>query len=175
MEEIRTQGTSVLVVSHNLNSVRLLCKRTMVLHNGEVKFLGETDKAISLYHDLLAVPLEEPAGEDADGAVRDASVRLTSFTLVGPDGQATNHVKFGDEMTFVLEAEFLAPVNRPAFSFVLANERQQIIYSDYAHQQEHQRSFRAGERARFLVTVRATLPTGSYKARSGARWGLGTK
>ncbi len=173
MEEIRTQGTSVLVVSHNLNSVRLLCKRTMVLHNGEAKFLGETDKAISLYHDLLAMPLEEGAGVDGE-APRDAPVTLRSFTLLGPDGAPTNHVKFGDEMTFVLDVEFSGHVSRPAFSFVLANERQQIIYSDYAHQEENQRSFEAGERARFVVKVRATLPTGSYKVRAGARWGLGT-
>jgi ABC-2 type transport system ATP-binding protein len=169
MEEIRSEGTSVLVVSHNLNSVRLLCRRTLVLHNGEMKFLGETDEAISLYHELLAVPGDEPS-EPGD---RSAPVRIGSFSLLGQNGQSTNHVRFGEEMTFVLEVEFLDAVPSPAFSFVLANDRGQVVYSDTAHQAEFQRSYQAGERARFAAKIRATLPTGSYKARSAVRWTVG--
>jgi ABC-type polysaccharide/polyol phosphate transport system ATPase subunit len=169
MEEIRSQGTSVLVVSHNLNAVRLLCKRTLVLHNGEMKFLGETDAAISLYHELLAVPVEEPS-EPGNQA---APVRIESFAMLGENGLATNHVKFGEDVTFVLDAEFLAAVPRPAFSFVLANEKGQIVYSDDAHKAEFQRSYQAGERARFEARIRATLPTGTYKARCAVRWKVG--
>ncbi|MEX2558072.1 MAG: ABC transporter ATP-binding protein [Actinomycetota bacterium] len=169
MEEIRSQGTSVLVVSHNLNAVRLLCRKTLVLHNGETKFFGETDQAISLYHELLAVPLEEPS----EAGNRGAPVRIASFLMLGENGLATNHVRFGEEVTFVLDAEFLDDVVRPAFSFVLAHERGQIVYSDDAHKAEFQRSYAAGERARFEAKIRVTLPTGSYKARSAVRWELG--
>jgi ABC-type multidrug transport system ATPase subunit len=171
MEQIRSEGTSVLVVSHSLNAVRLLCRRTLVLHNGEMRFLGETDDAISLYHELLEVPVEEPSEPGSRGA----PVRIDSFALMGEDGQATNHVRFGEEMTFVLDAEFLDAVTRPAFSFVLANERGQVVYSDDAHRAEFQRSYAAGERARFEAKIRATLPTGSYKVRSAVRWTAGDK
>jgi ABC-type polysaccharide/polyol phosphate transport system ATPase subunit len=171
MEQIRSEGTSVLVVSHSLNAVRLLCRRTLVLHNGEMRFLGETDDAISLYHELLEVPVEEPSEPGSRGA----PVRIDSFALMGEDGQATNHVRFGEEMTFVLDAEFLDAVTRPAFSFVLANERGQVVYSDDAHLAEFQRSYAAGERARFEAKIRATLPTGSYKVRSAVRWTAGDK
>ena len=169
MEEIRSQGTSILVVSHNLNAVRLLCRRTLLLHNGEMRFFGETDAAISLYHELLAVPVEEPS-ELGDQA---APVRIESFAMLGGNGPATSLVKFGEDVTFVLDVEFLAPVSRPAFSFVLANERGQIVYSDFTHKAEFQRSYEAGERARFEAKIRATLPTGSYKVRSAVRWKVG--
>src|SRR5204863_8000785 len=33
MEEIRRQGATVLVVSHNMNAIRRLCSRTMLLHD----------------------------------------------------------------------------------------------------------------------------------------------
>ena len=166
MEQIRSEGTSVLVVSHNLNAVRLLCQRTMVLHNGDMRFLGDTDEAISLFHDLLAVPVEEPQEHGVAGA----PVRVDSVILLGADGRPSNHIRHGDEVTFVLAAEFLAPVARPAFSFVLASDNSQIIYSDYGHQEEFQRAYEAGERATFRATIRAELPTGSYKARCGVQW-----
>jgi ABC-type polysaccharide/polyol phosphate transport system ATPase subunit len=166
MEEIRNEGTSVLVVSHNLNAVRLLCRRTLVLHNGVVKFLGPTDEAISLYHELLDVHVDDTSEEGDAGA----PVKILSFSLLGEDGRTTNHVRFGEETNFVLEAEFREDLDRPAFSFVLANDRGQIVYSDYAHQAEFQRSYAAGERARFEVKIRTALPTGSYKVRSAVRW-----
>jgi lipopolysaccharide transport system ATP-binding protein len=171
MEEMRNEGTSVLVVSHNLNAVRLLCRRTLVLHNGAVEFLGDTDQAISLYHDLVAVPVEESSTE-GDSA---GPVKLLSFTLFGEDGKQSNHVRFGELMTFVLEADFHRPLEGPDFSFVLANERGQVVYSDFAKDLSQKRRFAAGERARFEVKVRAALPTGSYKVRGAVRWKNGEK
>jgi lipopolysaccharide transport system ATP-binding protein len=34
MMEIRAAGTTILVVTHNLNAVRTLCERTVVLERG---------------------------------------------------------------------------------------------------------------------------------------------
>ncbi len=54
MMEIRQSGTTVLVVSHNLHAIRMMCDRTAVLEHGELRFDGDTSDAIGLYHDLLA-------------------------------------------------------------------------------------------------------------------------
>lgn len=169
MEEIRSEGSSIVVVSHNLNSVRLLCDRTLVLEGGRPRFFGDTDDSISVYHEVLALPNRED-GRDGDGG---GSVHLSPVALLGEDGRPSNHVRFGEEMTFVLDAEFLVPADRPAFSFVLANEKAQVIYSDFTQRPEHQRRFQPGERARFKVKVRAALPSGSYKARTSVRWTVG--
>ena len=41
--------TTVLFVSHDLNSVRQLCKRVLYLQKGRIRFLGETEEACRLY------------------------------------------------------------------------------------------------------------------------------
>ncbi|MHB8467786.1 MAG: ABC transporter ATP-binding protein, partial [Acidimicrobiales bacterium] len=56
MAELQARGTTIVVVSHNLNAVRNMCRRTIVIHDAEMRFDGETNDAISLYHDLLAEP-----------------------------------------------------------------------------------------------------------------------
>ena len=45
----RDDDRTVLYVSHNMNTVRQLCDRTVVLDQGKVIFDGETDEAISVY------------------------------------------------------------------------------------------------------------------------------
>jgi len=44
-----TEGRTVLYVSHNMNTIRRLCDRCVVLNEGTVIFDGEVDKAIAVY------------------------------------------------------------------------------------------------------------------------------
>ena len=58
MSEVATQGRTVLFVSHNMGSVKELCKSAIVLKNGKVDFQGDVPKAIQHYSKNV---LDEPA------------------------------------------------------------------------------------------------------------------
>lgn len=45
------EGRTVLYVSHNMNTIRRLCKRCIVLERGKVIFDGDTERAIAIYID----------------------------------------------------------------------------------------------------------------------------
>ncbi|MFI1772229.1 ABC transporter ATP-binding protein [Thalassobellus citreus] len=50
MQDIsRSEGRTVLFVSHNMAAVRSLCTRSLVLENGEMVFQGETNVSIDFY------------------------------------------------------------------------------------------------------------------------------
>lgn len=44
-----SEGRTVLYVSHNMNTIRQLCKRCIVMDHGRVIFDGDTETAISIY------------------------------------------------------------------------------------------------------------------------------
>lgn len=44
-----SEGRTVLYVSHNMNTIRQLCKRCIVMDHGRVIFDGDTEEAISIY------------------------------------------------------------------------------------------------------------------------------
>ncbi len=46
-----TDGRTVLYVSHNMNTIRQLCSRCIVLDHGQVIFEGDTESAIAVYLD----------------------------------------------------------------------------------------------------------------------------
>ena len=49
MSQVSQAGRTILFVSHNMAVVEKLCQRTIVLRNGEIDFLGETDDAVHHY------------------------------------------------------------------------------------------------------------------------------
>ena len=53
LDKMRTaatqQGRTVLYVSHNMNTIRQLCDRCIVLDKGKITFIGDVEKAIEIY------------------------------------------------------------------------------------------------------------------------------
>ena len=50
-EAAEREGRTILYVSHNMNTIRRLCDRCVVLDAGKILYDGETEKAIALYMD----------------------------------------------------------------------------------------------------------------------------
>ena len=50
---LRSKGTTVILVSHDLPTVRAFCERGYVLDNGEVVFEGPIDAAVDRHRDIM--------------------------------------------------------------------------------------------------------------------------
>lgn len=51
MEDVSTQGRTVLFVSHNMNSIKRLCQSAILLEEGRLIELGESHSVISSYYE----------------------------------------------------------------------------------------------------------------------------
>ena len=51
-----SEGRTVLYVSHNMNTIRQLCTRCIVLDHGKLIFDGDVERAIEIYMDDLIAP-----------------------------------------------------------------------------------------------------------------------
>lgn len=168
MHEIRRQGATIVVVSHNLNAVRGLCDRTLVLHDGLVHYDGNTAEGVALYHDLLSEPraLDKQTRSRTDDLEVRRSAEVVSFELLGPNGTPTRHVGYADEVAFVIEVQFTETVVDPIAGFTLFNEAGIQVYSDSTPWASGG-TFAAGAKVRFSVNFRPRLATGSYTAQFG--------
>ncbi len=118
MAEIQKAGATIVVVSHNLAAVRNLCRRTVVMHNGQIRHDGDTEDAISLYHQLLSEDRSlddgpaafSPSGADAEF---DPRAEIVRFDLLDETANPTRHVGCDEEVTFVVEARFAEATDDP--------------------------------------------------------------
>lgn len=69
-----SEGRTVLYVSHNMNTIRQLCSRCIVLDHGKLVFDGEVEDAIAIYSDIKKG--EKNAKVDLRDAKRYKSVQI---------------------------------------------------------------------------------------------------
>lgn len=83
------QGRTVLYVSHNMNTVRRLCTRCIVLSKGKVIFDGEVEEAIEIYMQDKEITQDNKIDLSAKGRpeyIRGTNrIELQSFELLNRD------------------------------------------------------------------------------------------
>jgi ABC-type polysaccharide/polyol phosphate transport system ATPase subunit len=164
MAEIQSQGTIVLVVSHNIAAIRRLCQRVMVLHYGEARFSGSIEDGISVYHELLSPQY----ALGAEG--KRPAVELSGLQMLDSNGVRTAHVTAGDDVLFRFEARFLRDVEAATFSVGVRSDAGQLVYSESTYRTGRRR-FAEGECAVFEARVPMRVTTGSYIVRVSVAWG----
>ena len=161
LERLRESGATVVLVTHNLNAVRRLCERTLVIHNGELRHDGDTVEALSLYHELLgedldiddAVAVDEPAAIDAG--------ELANLRLLGPDGEPTRHAATGDTLTLEATITLREPVADPVLGLNVVTEGGVRAYGENWRVNDLPGWDGAGP-LRVRISFCAAMATGSY-------------
>ncbi len=88
MKEVATGGRTVMFVSHNLASVRALCKRGIVMQSGTVQCDGSIDEAIACYVGSLQQRSEVGVADRTDRG-GNGQARLLKAAAVGNQSTIT--------------------------------------------------------------------------------------
>ena len=84
----KQDGRTILYVSHNMNTIRQLCDRCIVLDHGHLIFDGDVDKAISLYlnHSLGSeVPRMDFTEYQRQKYLQRTDIRIDTIELIGKE------------------------------------------------------------------------------------------
>jgi lipopolysaccharide transport system ATP-binding protein len=168
MLAMREKGTTLVVVSHNMASVRRLAERVVVLHSGEVRYHGETGGGISMYHDLLRESVDRGRGDPTE------TVRILDFDMYDQYGQRTANVGTGDIVTFRMDVRFEKRAEEAAVGLSIATDSAQFVYNE-SSLGEGARTFEAGEERTFTFRLPMRLVSGSYIASGAVFWGIAAK
>ena len=171
MGEYRRRGT-VIFVSHNLEAVRRLCDRALLLDRGRVLVDGSTEQAIGRYHALLSGRRLQEGEIRQEGNLEQRAVtgeaEIRRVWLGDADGGELFAVKSGEAVTLCCEVEFNQPVTEPVFGFFISRADGTVVYDFNTQQQKLATGrFQAGQ----MVIVKATQPLplaeGAYQVSVG--------
>lgn len=106
IKEFRDRGGSILYVSHDINSVKLLCDRALLLANGRIEYDGAPDAAAQCYYRHIAgveadVQHGQALHEGDYGALR---TRIASVSMANRFGAGTRFAS-GEPVTIDIECE----------------------------------------------------------------------
>lgn len=110
LSQYRKKGVTVIFVSHDLNSVRRFCDRTLLLHKGEQVVLGETGEVIDCY--------VYGGGEEAGGTLHEESESVEGgCRLPKKEDVSENNPRCGDQAVEITGVELYDKFNNKSSRF----------------------------------------------------------
>ncbi len=110
----RSQGRTVLFVSHNLGAIQSLCSTAMVLAHGGVAFSGSVEDAVGAY---MQKGEAHAVVEDLSTCLRTGTgeARVTGVRFEDNTGAAQSLFRMGESLNIVVTAQFSTAVQDPTF------------------------------------------------------------
>jgi ABC-2 type transport system ATP-binding protein len=109
--ERREAGKTIVLVTHDMSTVQDLCDRAMILHDGDLKFIGDPQETAAMYYRLNFAVDREAEGAELDrqlsAVVDEDAARVVQARLLGDKGQPVRSIEQGEPMRLeaVLEAK----------------------------------------------------------------------
>ena len=151
------EGRTVLFVSHSMQAIAQLTKRCILLHQGNIRFDGSTEKAVGLYIARQEDGTENPAFYQAPASKTGSF--LATARVHGSEGGVQ---MWGKPLTLEFTLQIAEPSDRLRFLVQIVNDLQQPVTKFWLFNQDAPFFKRSG-----LFTVRCQIPklrlyAGSY-------------
>lgn len=124
MAEFRALGKSMLIISHDMHTIRAVSDRIVFLDHGQVKGIGAPTELVAQYQ-------AHALGERTRGRRREwgtGEALLTGVALVGPDGAPRAAV--GPDRRVFARIEYRADrrIEQPTFGFSIADADGRLVF-----------------------------------------------
>ncbi len=134
MDELRKRGTTLIFVSHNLEAVRRVCDRGLVLYRGQAIFQGPAANAVVAYSDALRrAARERQTAIPLDGGLADRvlsfDAEVENVSLLDAQGQPTTVLGSGSTASVVIHVCFHKHTPEPIFAFTIRTPDGRLIYN----------------------------------------------
>ena len=143
-EEFKKQGKTVLIVSHDLNSISKYCDRVLLLHHGELLDQGSPKRMVDSYKQLLVnqdpVIQENSGNSPADSEKEDdgnweegigrnpdtleygeRQAEILGFTIINEHGRRTNLIEKGTDFEIKVKVRFNEDIEEPIIAYTFKN------------------------------------------------------
>jgi len=165
--EMRDAGRTILLVTHDMNTVARFCHRAMLLERGEVVALGDPKDVGSRYLELnfgRAGDDADASSEEAEARPGDHDARIAECWIEDEQGRRAETCVQGRSYTFRTHVEFVRDVEDPAFTMIFYNDKwDELLVATTAWGHEQAGAFAAGDSATFSVEFTCVFAPGRYQ------------
>lgn len=110
--DLRARGKTIVIVSHDLESIRSLCDNAALLHGGELEALGPASSVVDHYIDGVHLSRKFEGRGYRSGS---GEALIDRVELLGPDSRPTRRVRTGDRVVFRMHYTTQEPIDQPVF------------------------------------------------------------
>ena len=174
IKEFRDSGGAILFVSHDMNAVKVLCNRAMVLEEGKMVFSGGPDDAVNYYYRLIAAmegeelsvpsPASPRAGENGGGKAHSYGNGMASIQgarLIGANSGGAS-VSSGEIADFIFDLTAREALSAVTLGIMIRDRLGQDIYGTNTYFLGQPLILAKGEVRRVAIRMAMNLAPGRY-------------
>lgn len=162
IKEFRAKGGSIIFVSHDLNAVKMICDRAIVLSEGRIVADSPPEDAVNLYNQLLAGDDEEYADRFAPSEGYGTGDAIFEGISLTGEGSGTSILASGDTANLDLNVLAVRDIEDLAIGLMIRDRFGQDLFGTNSHYLGVPIRMRAGERKRFRYYFPMRLAPGKY-------------
>lgn len=170
MEDVtKREGRTVLFVSHNLPYVQLLCPKSVLLHNGQLKRYESTASVVNEY-------LQSTRSSDHSISLNHSAPRkdsIFSFTSIRISSDNKTEIWEGKEILLELHFRASQPVKSFQVGFTLSDNMNHMLIESRSNENGTLISIGQPGDYRCIISLKPNLKAGHYSLSIGARSHLG--
>jgi len=165
MQEIREQGATTVLVSHNEYVIRERSQRALYLRAGRPVFMGPSDAAISLYikDDLQLKARHVRDQKTADTPLKmNKKAEISGFRFFDTEGRDIASVITGGVLRAEISYSAVKPVFKPVFSVNFYTDNGLVYGANNAYENVILPDLQTGKGKLLLTLPQFHLPTDTY-------------
>jgi lipopolysaccharide transport system ATP-binding protein len=131
IREFRKSGGSIVFVSHDMNSIKMLCDKAILLNHGAVVDEGDTENVVNSYNFLIAKlndidnkMIADPVQESSYGTFE---VKINNVTVQGENSKSPV-ISSGERARITLDIESKAEIPDATIGILIRDKFGQDIY-----------------------------------------------
>jgi ABC-2 type transport system ATP-binding protein len=124
--EKRRAGRTLVLVTHDMATVQSFCDRAMLIHDGDLRYLGDAEEAALRYYRLnFGGDRDNGAGP---GGVPDVNVRILEASLLNAAGERVENIEQGEPIGLEVVFEARHDLDDPVFGFHFLNANGETVF-----------------------------------------------
>ena len=155
----REAGKTIVLVTHDMATVQSLCDRAMLIHDGELRHIGDPEETALRYYRLN---FGGPEHANGGGGVPDVNVRVADAWLQNAAGERVENIEQGEPIGLGAVFEARHDLEAPVFGFHFVNADGVPVFGFNRSLEIKPDRVEAGRRVRISGEIENVLLPGRY-------------
>lgn len=170
IKKFRSQGTTLLLVSHDKAAIQTICDRAILLNAGKIHLEGSPDVIMDCYNALLAEKSSETTLKQElieDGKIKTISGNgdavIKNISLHKGNGEKVEIVNIGEAVTLKVSVNIVRDIDELVMGYVIKDRLGLAVYgTNTYHLGKKLTMLKAGENIEFSFNFNMNIGEGHY-------------
>ncbi|EGT0651211.1 ABC transporter ATP-binding protein [Citrobacter braakii] len=170
IRQFRTEGTTLLIVSHDKLAIQSICDKAILLNAGEIEIQGHPEKVMDYYNAMLSeksTSAKNIKQEVENGITKTISgtgeAKIDSVSLLNKEGKEAEVLGVGEKVALNISVSIHKDIKELVLGYMIKDRLGQPVYgTNTYHNNKQLKNLQVGQKFNYRFDFNLNIGEGSY-------------